>query len=238
MALITFTGIDEKTPLTWLHDTVRNCALNSGYGAVEFAILRSPKAGQSPRYPTREVVERFHRALHSGHLAYHLCGGYARMVHEMRWAELADIVDFNQVGRVQVNSTECDEAAIVRLQRFAVHIGKPVIMQWRGNDFPLAIGIDLLQDRSGGNGALPTSWISPSPLCKKAKTGARIGYAGGLNPETLPIQLPNIISAAQGKNFWLDCESGVRTDDWFDTAKAQAMIDHLTGPNGRLAAAA
>lgn len=233
--LLTFTGIDARTSASWIKDIASSTAQLSGYGALEFAILRSPKAGQSNRYPTRQVVEGFHRSVRPDYLAYHLCGGYARMVHEERWGELFDIIDFDQVGRVQVNSVECDANAIVTLQRFAVAIGKPVIMQWRGDTFPLAIGIDILQDRSGGKGEVPDRWISPDPLCKKARGDAFIGYAGGLGPDVLRDQLPHIVKAAKGKRFWLDCESGIRTNDWFDISKVEAMIDCLKLPNGRLA---
>lgn len=232
--LLTFTGVDANTSAGFIKEVGHKYATLSGYRAVEFAILRSPKAGQSPRYPKRDVVERFHRAIQPHMLAYHLCGGYARMVHEEHWGELEDIIDFSQVGRVQVNSRECDEVAIHRLQRFSMHIGKPVIMQWRGATFPYVPHVDLLQDRSGGNGVEETSWSSPDALCKKAGGHVFIGYAGGLNPDNFATKVQEIKKAARGKAFWMDCESGVRTNDWFDTTKVQAMIDVLANTDNRL----
>lgn len=233
--LITFTGVDSQTSLSFINDVTRKYAKLDGYAALEFAILRSPKAGQSNRYPTREVVSKITRAIRPSFLAYHLCGGYSRMVLEQRWGELLDIIDFNDVGRVQVNSLERDEKAMVTLQRFSMLIGKPVIMQWSGDEFPFVPGVDLLFDRSGGRGLEQTSWPSPDTLAKKAGGNSRIGYAGGLNPENFGTKLRGIVAAAKGKSFWVDCESGIRTDDCFDVTKVQQMIDVVAVASNRVA---
>lgn len=223
--VITFTGADAKTSYGWIKDICRKYTTPSGYTAVEFAILRSPKVCQSPRYPDRETIRQIASYVYPGSLAFHLCGRYARMVFDLEWTELCDIVDFSLVGRVQVNSTECDEKAMVTLQRFSAHIGLPVIMQWRGDSFPCVPGIQLLQDRSGGKGIAESSWISPDNLCIKSRS--LFGYAGGLSPDNIAAALPKIRMAAKGRPFWLDCESGVRTDDWLDKEKVEAMMRAL-----------
>lgn len=41
--------------------------------------------------------------------------------------------------------------------------------------------------------------------------------------------MKGIVPAAANKKFWIDCESSLRTDDWFDTTKADAMIDAVRG---------
>lgn len=220
--VLTMTGIDARTSTNWIKEMGRVVGPN-GYPALEFAILRSPKVGQSPRYPDRDAVSRITSYVYPQQLAFHLCGRYARMVHDLEWRELCDVIDFRLVGRVQVNSTECDEKAMITLQRFSVYIGKPVIMQWRGDTFPCVPNLHLLQDRSGGRGIAETEWIRPDDLCAKSNT--RIGYAGGLNPSNVREALPKIAKAARGRGFWIDCESGIRTaDDWFDQAKAEEMI--------------
>lgn len=233
--LLTFTGADAKTPVSFIKETAQKYAKLDGYSAVEFAILRSPKAGQSPRYPNREAVQRITHNVRPQYLAYHLCGGYAQMVHEMRWGELLDVINFDDVGRVQVNSRERDEKAMVTLQRFSMHIGKPVIMQWSGDAFPFVPNVDLLFDRSGGRGVAPDSWPQPDELSRKAASESIIGYAGGLNPENFREKLTEIVKASRRKRFWVDCETGVRTNDWFDTAKVQAMIDVVAVESNRMA---
>lgn len=221
---LTLTGIDAKTDPKWVMGAIKSLIGNSGYSAVEFGILRSPKVDQSPRYPGRNAINNMLSVGKPGDFAFHLCGRYARTVHSLEWAELCDIIDFRKVGRVQVNSTECDEKAILTLMQFSIHIGLPVVMQWREDVFPCVPShIHLLQDRSGGQGVTETRWSTPDKLALKAKR--TVGYAGGLSPDNVGSALSDIVKSAAGSQFWLDCESSLRTDDWFDTAKADAMID-------------
>lgn len=219
---MTFTGIDAKTDIGWIKAMGRKYVAPSGVSKVEFAILRSPKAGQSARYPNRDQVKRITDYVYPEQLAFHLCGEYARMVHEDRWGELQDIIDFRLVSRVQVNSALSSAEDILRLARFSIHIDKPVIMQWREKIFPYVPVISLLQDMSGGTGAEAEKWFIPSSLAQKARM--TIGYAGGLKPENFKEQLHSMSKASCGLSFWTDCESGVRTDDWFDTDKAESMM--------------
>lgn len=224
LPILTMTGIDAKTDPKWINAMLRRFVLTTGYSALEFAILRSPKVDQSPRYPVRDVVKRLTGSANSGDFAFHLCGRYARMVHSLEWAELCDIIDFSAVGRVQVNSAEADEKAILTLWRFGQHINKPVIMQWRADEFPLVPStVHLLQDRSGGNGISETQWAIPDCSTQRGRTFAPIGYAGGLGPDNVGDALKSIRPSSRGRRFWIDCESSLRTDNWFDQEKAEAM---------------
>lgn len=232
---LTLTGIDEHTDPKWLNEILRNVhdtglIWNTGYSAVEFGILRSPKAGDHPRFPDRRTVAKLLAAGHPGDFAFHLCGAYARMVEEGEWTALCDILDFDKVGRVQVNlpqpATDFGvDVRILNLWRFSVFIGRPVIMQWRGGSFPaVPKGLQLLQDHSGGKGQLAEDWTVPSPACLKA--GTMFGYAGGLSEYNIDRQLNKMAMATGNKiNFWVDCESSVRTGDKFDMVKAQGMVD-------------
>lgn len=224
LPILTMTGVDAKTDPKWIKSMLRKYILNSGYSGLEFAILRSPKVDQSPRYPTRDVIKRLVSEAKPGDFAFHLCGRYARMVHSLEWAELCDIIDFSMVGRVQVNSTEADEKAILTLWRFSQHINKPVIMQWRADEFPLVPHtVHLLQDRSGGTGLAETRWAVPDQSTHRGQTYAPIGYAGGLGPANVADALAKINPLSRGRRFWIDCESSLRADDWFDQSKAEAM---------------
>jgi phosphoribosylanthranilate isomerase len=228
MGLLTITGVDARTTATWIKAMGQKYLMRSGCSGVEFAILRSPKVGQSPRYPTRGDIQKIVSYVYPDQLAFHLCGEYARMAHDpARWQELADVVDFTLVKRVQVNSTEASAEAALTLMRFSAHIGMPVVMQWRAGPFPYLPKLDLLQDRSGGKGVIETEWFLPGRLALKARS--RIGYAGGLSPENIAEQLPRITAASRGLYTWVDCESGVRTDDWLDIDKAEAMMAAVIG---------
>ena len=232
LPILTLTGVDHKTDTQWMKDAVRSFILKTGYSGLEFGILRSPKAGQFPRFPDRAAVKRLLAATgKSGDYAFHLCGEYARMVEEERWSALCDIIDFEQVGRVQVNlpDTATDvafDARVLLLWRFSVYIGRPVIMQVRGNVFPaVPSGVHLLQDRSGGTGKLPSSWAVKSDAAIKAKTPC--GFAGGLCPTNVEWQIGKMRPAVANTVMWVDCESSVRTNDVFDTKLADAMMQSV-----------
>lgn len=227
MAKLTLTGLDARTDVGGIKKLI------SDFENIEFGILRSPKVGMSPRYPVASAIRGITSYVYPQNLAFHLCGRYARMVHSLEWGELCDIIDFDLVGRVQVNSTECDDKALITLQRFSAHIDKPVVMQWRGDRFPAVPVLQVLQDRSGGQGIEEETWIGPDPLCRRFSSF--IGYAGGLNPSNIAAALPNIKKAAGGLPFWIDCESGIRTDDWLDLDKCRQMAEVVCTPRRRQA---
>lgn len=218
LAFMTMTGIDERTDLERLSAIVSSVP-------IEFGILRSPKAGlsgQSTRYPMEVTIDNFVSRFMPDRLAFHLCGGYARMVHDEQWDDLCREIDFSAVGRVQVNAVGADAADILRLQRFSVRIQRPVIMQWRDESFPCVPGLHLLQDRSGGRGVEEKAFAIPNDLCMVCDS-QMIGYAGGLNQSNVQSALWRMERMSRGKNFWIDAESGLRTDDWFDIEKAEAF---------------
>lgn len=234
MKRLTLTGIDERTDPQWVRDVLRDThgtgltGVRTNHSALEFGILRGPKAGTHPRFPHRKAVEALLCAGAPGDFAFHLCGEYAQMVSRGDWHQLLDIIDFTQVGRVQVNLSsttgEYLDKRILTLWRFSKFIDRPVIMQWRDDTFPLVPnGLHLLADRSGGNGKLPEAWPTRDELCSNHST-TRLGFAGGLGPYNVTRQLNLITKANGGTGFWVDCESSLRTNDWFDINKAHEMI--------------
>ena len=204
---ITFTGADadtDPTSMEWL----------ASHYPIEWGLLFSPKRqGAEPRYPSLEACKRFLGA--PLRLAAHLCGGYSRSIMEGGHEELP--LWLGRFGRVQVNHGRPEPA---RLRRFRDRSGAPmVIMQWRSDAFPaMWPGVDLLYDRSGGHGAVPSAW-PPHP-------GYLVGYAGGLGPENVREALAAIGAAGP---YWIDMESGVRTDDRFDLAKCRSVCEHVFG---------
>ena len=58
-----------------------------------------------------------------------------------------------------------------------------------------------------------------------ARKGAFCGYAGGLNPDTIGDALAAIAARVpDGQPYWIDMESGVRTDDRFDLDKCERVL--------------
>lgn len=210
---IAFTGLDART------DIDRACRLAARY-PVEFAVLFSPKRqGLEPRYPDDETQSRIWwsplASGRRGHLAAHLCGAYSRWV----TGEAAGIlipVDLGYCRRVQVN---CGSPDVTRIATFARDWGVRGIAQCRG-PFPADTSIDWLFDRSGGAGVAPESW-------PRHPGGDRlVGYAGGIGPHNVADVIRQL--GADGP-YWIDMETHVRTEDWFDLDKVEAVCRHVYG---------
>ena len=48
--------------------------------------------------------------------------------------------------------------------------------------------------------------------------------AGGFNPENVADKLRYLLTNDEVGDFWIDMESGVRTDDWFDLDKVRRVL--------------
>ncbi len=218
---ITLTGIDSRTDIARLPDV-------GGEYSLEYAILISrTKEGKEPRYPSYIRAAQMLNQLQDTHsMAAHLCGAPAREIlagqvpHELDWLR-AGLVD-----RIQINANEKDTlkgwqvAAKILIDR-----GITPIFQWRRDTWPTFMdgkGVDVLLDRSGGRGVAEQNW----PVRGSYK--GNIGYAGGLGPDNLP--LTDICFANRSPdnrlnpNVWIDMESNLRTNDWFDFHKATQVL--------------
>jgi hypothetical protein len=103
--------------------------------------------------------------------------------------------------------------------------------------FHAPVPVHYLMDSSGGTGTLITDFSLPA----SAKT-LPVGYAGGLNPDNIAQIFPQMVDQIVSLNtapdqdtdpefntpiFWIDMESGVRTDDFFDLDKAEFVANYL-----------
>lgn len=214
---ITFTGIDERTPDDALYEI-------SQRWPVEFGLLISQKQqGQHPRYPDPDTLSRILWRAEHFNLAAHVCGSMARdiMTHgACNWSP----IDFGYCKRVQIN---CEDYDLANAERFGLGWGVQTIVQTRADAFPYPSSSQFLFDRSGGNGVAPSRWPS-HPVGRYAKH--LVGYAGGVNPDTV-VDVIEAIDACGP--YWIDMESGVRTDDWFDLNKVVAVCRAVYGDSQR-----
>lgn len=74
----------------------------------------------------------------------------------------------------------------------------------------------VLVDASGGQGISPEKWSAPRQSCP-------VGFAGGLSPENLEVELPKILEVAR-PGFWVDMESSLRVEGCFDLARARQAV--------------
>lgn len=201
---ITFTGIDYQTDLEDLKAVSKEFP-------CEWGILFSvDQQGLDQRYPAHHIIE----AALSSDLMFsaHLCGKYAHEVMETSQSQL----DLSRFTRVQVNHTKPDPAA---LARFSDKVGIPVIAQWRDSEqFPENYkGVSWLYDTSGGRGTMPDHW----PI---NTSNNMAGYAGGINPTNV-AQVIAAVKDLSPAGYWIDMETGVRTNNDLDLEKVRAVIN-------------
>jgi hypothetical protein len=204
---ITFTGVDDQTAL----DEMRR--LSERY-PIEWGVLFSPsRQGVDPRYPNGETLSRL--LWSKLKMAAHLCGDYSRNV--MAGAKVDIPVDLYYFSRIQINSATPDAR---RINTFRKGWGvKNAIAQHREGPFPKG-EVDWLFDKSGGTGATPDAWP------QHPGQGQFVGYAGGINPENVLDVIGAIDADGQ---YWIDMESGVRTNNVFDLQLCRQVCEAVYG---------
>lgn len=203
---ITFTGVDERTDLYRLDEL---CVQYP----IEIGVLFGGRIGKN-RYPSHTRVAELMMCGMS--LSAHLCRDYAAAANA---GVVPRDLPLHGFDRVQVNRAY-GKYNIPGLVAFAETIHKPVIVQNRASTFPVPHqNLQFLQDNSGGRGVLPSYWSRPP------ETDQFVGYAGGLKPENVADAVKHMPAA----NFWIDMETGVRTDDWFDLDKVEAVCRAVYG---------
>ena len=203
-AYITFTGIDRADLLPGM------LALSARY-PIEWGVLFDVAQEGAPLFPPAAVRHILQGA--ALRLSAHICGGAARAIVE----GTDPILDLAGFSRVQINHARAgsSDSEIGNSASFGARHGVRAALQCQG-EFPGDLRVDWLYDVSFGTGVRPTSWpaVHPQlPFC---------GYSGGLGPDTVRETLPRFPIAA-GAAYWIDMESGVRTDGRFDLAKCEAV---------------
>ena len=228
---ITFTGIDVRTSAMRVRD------LSAAY-PVEWGILFSERnQGRANRYPSLREISKFLSdtdGAESLHLSAHICGRYSRDIFsgEGMPENMVRYLGNARFSRTQINiadgETDVEEAA-VRSERAAAFarsiLADKAIIQCRGN-FPDDPTVDWLFDKSGGAGELPDNGY----YAGAAYSTAFCGYAGGIGPDNITRVLDLIRQVhVPEKEFWIDMENNVRTGDWLDLDKCEAVLKAVYG---------
>jgi len=205
---ITFTGADDWSSI----DDMRS--LSARY-PVGWGILFSRKRqGIDPRYPGGEAQSRFLWA-RGLKLSAHLCGEYSDDIMAGRCIACKIPVDLSYFSRIQINHAQPVPARIIE---FRNRWGTMRCIAQTHSAFPADTSIDWLFDASGGRGIAPAAWPT--------HPGRLVGYAGGINPDNV---LDVIATIGATGPYWIDMESGVRTDDRFDLGKCRAVCEAVFG---------
>lgn len=203
-ATITVTGADERTPTSEL------LGLSRISERVEIGLLYSETPEGRNRYPSVDWLRVTVEAL-GERCAVHVCGTQARehVLSGPRW--------ITRAGRVQFNGWYAPVELKSALQHYqSIIVQHDCEKRPDYTAYPLD-GLSLLVDASGGRGILPARWERPD-------TSKPVGFAGGLGPNSLAVELPRIAKVAV-EPWWVDCEGRLRTaDDWFDVVAAERSI--------------
>lgn len=227
LKMVTFTGADDTT------DPVQMLMMSRENPWIEWGILVSQQQMGSGRFPSKKWIKNLQRiALNNPgmlNLSMHVCGFWCGQI-------LCGIVDIpfyiaDGFQRVQLNfhaeNKPCDYGALYSTIK---NLGMPFIFQIDGHSgnkhftnmnahYNHEMLLEPLFDTSGGAGILPDKW--PAPI----KDVWKSGYAGGLGPDNLKEQLPIILEASSGRHIWIDMETKVRTEEYFDMEKVGACVE-------------
>ena len=225
---ITFTGIDERTNIKMLRD------IQKEYPFVEWGVLVSynwKKNGN--RYPNPKFLDRLRGK--DLNLSLHCCGRAAHYGALGRWNRInEDLLNGNldlfQRAQLNVANREFNPPHVSC--RFDP-LGEVIIQQRSAEDMGLYKttvekapnkyhNFSVLLDASGGRG-INTPIGIPTGL-----EDAKIGFAGGINPDNVKKKLQYLLENPNVGDFWIDMESGVRTDDRFDISKVLEVLRNCT----------
>ena len=235
---VSLTGADDQVSLAEL------ARLGGEFPFVEWALLYLPGKEGEPRNPTRAWRESFFEARLPGHSAVHLCGAAA--FEQLLAGELPR--DIAQADRLQLNinarGTDFADDAVLEVFSRALALGPALILQYHSGTAAvierflatLSAGdlprVHVLLDESRGKGMPPAQWSVPTSLRAHAPF---IGFAGGLGPGNVQAAMADM--STLGVCHWIDMESGIRSDNQFDLAKARRVLElaaaqrqHSTGP--------
>lgn len=220
---VTITGADDNT------DPKTMAELSERFPFVEWGILLSVIEHGTSRYPSEQWLTKLWAAhTPAMHVSLHFCDQFVRSYLTGQNIVKKELPKIWQIaGRFQLNfhGATIKSPASIAGMKFAL-IGeegsynpKPCIFQIDGvNDewFTKAqeAGFNAMPlfDTSSGAGKVPSHWPTARFNQRNKDTAPLVshGYAGGLGPKTLAINLPLIEKASIGARYWIDMEARVR----------------------------
>ena len=217
---ITFTGVDSRTDLNALEE------IQKEFPIAEFGVLTSYNwAENGNRYlDPAEISKLMGRNLN---LSLHICGSATRDAMTGNWEKIDEFIGdhLNIFKRCQLNVSGRKNNP--EFAWMPLIIGQEVIIQQHDKEhidlflnslkqYPHDKFFSVLLDASGGTG-LDTSIDVLSGNYK-------VGYAGGIGPDNVADKLSELLKQEGVGDFWIDMESKVRTDDWFDLDKVHRVL--------------
>lgn len=222
---VTITGADDSIqPYSLL-------PLSEQFPFAEWGILLSKTSAGRNRFPSVAWIDLLPQGLN---LSAHICGRWVREICDGSWSimECDEWKDrpgiLDKFSRFQINfhGEKQKFLGLIKGLQHPLFAGKQIILQIDGvNDYLLEAareaGIDAvpLFDKSGGIGVLPDAWPKAMDCYS--------GYAGGLSPSNLELQLELIEKVCGNNPIWIDVETKVRSADdrQFETHLAHKFLE-------------
>lgn len=216
---VSITGADDAVSVADLNE------LGKQYPFIEWALLLMPEEMGGNRCPSAEWIGNFLKHYKGEHKAMHLCGSALLDFIENKAGILDLMKGFHRIQlNLEFGNVEGKYDPGKLLEQMKAHPEFEFVIQYtdkRKNFLPHLRGIPnhaLLFDGSAGRGVSPKQW--PAPV-----DGHFCGYAGGISPDNVQMNLKNISQVAFGHETWIDMESGVRTADRFDLEKVRRVLE-------------
>lgn len=245
---VTLTGADNTVAPGAL------LGLSTEYPFAEWGILVSDKHTSlpdgSPRFPSWSWLQRLQSSaanLPLMNLSLHICGNWVKSLLLGRVTFPVEML--NGFQRVQLNfhakQDDYDEDKF--RDALAVFGPREIIFQIDGGDGARLLETTMIDggpphvplfDLSGGAGIVPDQWPRPEYLRGDVNCNQRTcrlhGYAGGLGPDNLVVEVPRIFRACEASGLevpeiWVDMETKLRTTngDAFDLAACRNVLSLL-----------
>jgi hypothetical protein len=205
---VTITGADDMT------DPAALVRLWEEFPFVEWGILLTARGGR-PGFPSADWLHRLGSTAPAGMpLSGHLCNNWAK---EVCGGSLPGQLNLGGFGRVQLNvgrhlnwveSPEAIAAILLRGREHILQVGtaREEGLELAARLLELGTTVSILFDSSGGRGISPRTW--PPALAEM-----RCGFAGGLSPDNLAVELRRLSHIVGERSVWIDMQSGVRSSD-------------------------
>lgn len=213
---LTFTGVDDRTNLDELK------AIHIKYPKnIEWGVLLSADS-KNARYPSvdgfNEIIDYFIE--NNITYAIHLCGKIAREAVWEKNNKKEYIKAFNNANTIQINGGVESNQYVAYMNNL---FNNKIVLQTKYS-FDSEKYRQLF-DQSEGRGKEVVKVSVPN-----LKPNKLVGYAGGISYLTIFRYIRWInktVDSTKNCKYWLDMESNVRTNNWFDLEKINLIADTL-----------
>ena len=224
---ITFTGIDARTDVRALHEIQRE------FPIAEFGVLVSNHWKENGnRFLDPKLIGCLRRRQNEKrlNLALHICGSAAHDAANGHWDKVDEQLTLFRLGlfqRIQLNIAGRKDNPVrvvppafpnqeIIIQQKSIYDMDLYLKTKKVYPFPFSV----LLDASGGQGI-------DTPIMAVGDPHHKVGYAGGFNPDNVADKLSYLLEH-DTYDFWIDMETGVRTDGWFDLDKVVKVLKICT----------